>query len=152
LIAFPKYPVSQPPDNPLSLSQESIMPLKVLDVGNCGPDHAAISRLLTSRFQAEVLQADQAADALQTIAQNPIALVLVNRKLDIDYSDGMEVIRAIKADPKGSQIPVMLVSNYPEAQQEAMAIGAIEGFGKLALQAPETVGRLERALGMASKP
>jgi hypothetical protein len=33
-----------------------------------------------------------------------------------------------------------------------MAIGAIEGFGKLALQAPETVGRLERALGMASKP
>ncbi|MFM8174084.1 MAG: response regulator, partial [Pirellulaceae bacterium] len=96
------------------------MPLKVLDVGNCGPDHAAIRRLLTSRFQADVLQADQAVDALQTIATNAIDLILVNRKLDIDYSDGMEVIRAIKADPKGSQIPVMLVSNYPEAQQEAM--------------------------------
>jgi two-component system chemotaxis response regulator CheY len=128
------------------------MPLKVLDVGNCGPDHAAIRKLLTSRFQADILQADQASDALQAIAQNPIDLVLVNRKLDIDYSDGMEVIRAIKADPKGSQIPVMLVSNYPEAQQEAIAIGAVEGFGKLALQAPETIRRLERVLGTASHP
>ena len=33
----------------------------------------------------------------------PFDLVLVNRKLDSDYSDGLEIIKQIKADPNAGQ-------------------------------------------------
>ena len=50
-------------------------------------------------------------------------LVLVNRKLDIDYSDGTEVIRTLKGDSKTADVPLMLVTNYPEHQEAAIAAG-----------------------------
>src|SRR5262245_49120819 len=106
------------------------MPKRVLDVGNCGPDHAAITQLMR-RFGAEVVQADGAHDALSLLRSGGVDLVLVNRKLDMDYSDGIEVIRQIKADPAVAATPVMLITNYAEHQDAAEAIGALRGFGKL---------------------
>jgi CheY-like chemotaxis protein len=119
----------------------------VLDVGNCVPDHSAITSFLTSRFDCRVLQADRAEDALATLREQDVALVLVNRKLDVDYSDGVDVIRQIKTDPQLASIPVMLVTNYPEHQETAMKIGAVRGFGKLEFGKPETLQRLQPILG-----
>ena len=73
-------------------------------------------------------------------------LVLVNRKLDVDYSDGLEIIKQIKADPELAKVPTMLVTNYPENQAEAVAEGAEPGFGKLSLDADETRANLARFL------
>ncbi len=120
---------------------------RILDVGNCGPDHAAIKRFLMGKFDCEVLQADGAVDALAALRRGGIDLVLVTRKLDMDYSDGVEVIRQIKADPQVAATPVMLVTNYPEHQDEAVAIGATRGFGKLEFEKPETIARLAPILG-----
>ena len=75
------------------------MPKRVLDVGQCGPDHATIRSYLTRNFDCEVVQAHDAADALAQLKSGQFDLVLVNRKLDADYSDGIEIIRALKADP-----------------------------------------------------
>jgi CheY-like chemotaxis protein len=125
------------------------MPKRVLDVGNCGPDHAAIRQLLRP-FGCEVLQADDARGALAALQAGGVDLVLVNRKLDVDYSDGMEVIRQIKADPAFATTPVMLVTNYADHQDAAEAIGALRGFGKLEFQKPETRQRLAAVLGSAS--
>jgi CheY-like chemotaxis protein len=119
----------------------------VLDVGNCVPDHSAITSFLTSRFDCRVLQADVAADALKMLREHEIDLVLVNRKLDADYSDGVEVIRQIKAEPELAAAPVMLITNYPEHQEAAMKFGALRGFGKLEFGKPETVERLRPILG-----
>ncbi len=41
----------------------------------------------------------------------------------------------------------MLVSNYEDAQQDAVARGALPGFGKAALRQPETRNRLAAILG-----
>lgn len=123
------------------------MTLTVIDVGNCDPDHAALSRMLKSHFQVEVLRAHQLADALEMVAKSPPDLVLVNRKLDIDYSDGMEIIKHFKATPELQSIPIMLVTNYPDHQQAAVAEGALYGFGKLEYNSPTTLQRLEGALG-----
>ena len=71
----------------------------MLDVGQCGPDHSSIRSYLTRNFDCEVVQVDDAAGALAELKGGPFDLVLVNRKLDCDYSDGVEVIRALKADP-----------------------------------------------------
>ena len=53
-----------------------------------------------------------------------IDLVVVNRKLDMDYSDGIEIIRQIKAEPALAATPVMLITNYPEHQDAAEQLGA----------------------------
>lgn len=120
---------------------------RVLDVGQCGPDHAAIRRLLEGTFGAEVEQADRLEDALIALRRGQFELVLVNRKLDVDYSDGMEIVRAIKADPTLAATPVMLVTNYPEHQQAAIAAGAEPGFGKAELALAATREKLAPFLG-----
>ena len=118
------------------------MAKRVLDVGQCGVDHGSIRRLVEGQFGAEVVQAHRLADAVERLKGEPFDLVLVNRKLDSDYSDGLEVLRAIKADDALSRTPVMLVSNYPEAQQAAVAAGAEPGFGKSELSSPTTREKL----------
>jgi CheY-like chemotaxis protein len=124
-------------------------PKRVLDVGNCVPDHAAIRTMLERTFQAEVLQAHEEDDALRTLRREPIDLVLVNRKLDVDYSDGLTIIEKIKADEQLSHVPCMLVTNYPDQQKVAVAAGAAYGFGKRELYAPETRDRLAAFLETA---
>lgn len=122
----------------------------VLDVGNCVPDHAAIRHMIETHFDARVVQANQAADAISTLQRQPIALVLVNRKLDIDYSDGLHVIRQIKEHPELKQVPVMMVTNYEDHQALAIEAGAEPGFGKLAIGAEETLNRLRPFLDVES--
>jgi two-component system chemotaxis response regulator CheY len=119
------------------------MAKQVLDVGQCVPDHTAIRRLLESNFQANVVQADSLSDTLEQLRRRPFDLVLINRKLDLDYSDGIDIVRAIKADPELASVPVMLVTNYPEHQQLAVEAGAVQGFGKNDLRSPETVTKLQ---------
>ena len=124
---------------------------KVLDVGNCSPDHLSIRSMLLNLFPGvEVLKADDAQSALKTLAKSPADLILVNRKLDCDYSDGTEVIRSIKANPEFSGIPVMLITNHEEYQKEAIAIGALPGFGKLQLREPRTRDLLAAILAPVS--
>ena len=128
-------------------AERTAMTKKVLDVGNCVPDHAAISKFLTSNFKCEVLQADKADDALPLLRKQPCDLVVVNRKLDCDDTDGVEVIRQMKADPALRDVPVMLITNYAEHQDAAVAIGALRDFGKLEYGKAETVERLAPILG-----
>ncbi len=111
---------------------------KVLDVGNCGPDHAAIRRMLESHFDVEVSQADALNDTLDALQAKMFDLVLVNRKLDCDYSDGIRILEHIKADSRFQAVPVMLVTNLAEHQDLAVAAGGERGFGKLELESPAT--------------
>jgi two-component system chemotaxis response regulator CheY len=70
----------------------------------------------------------------------------VNRKLDQDYSDGLEIIQAIKADPQLAETPVMLITNFPQYQEQAVAAGALPGFGKKELYSETTQKRLADVL------
>ncbi len=123
------------------------MTKRVLDVGNCDPDHAAIRGLLTREFGVEVVRTAQGSDTLAQLRGGKFDLVLINRKLDIDYTDGIEILQQLKADPALASIPVMLITNYPEHQQAAVAAGALYGFGKQQLNAAETRERLAEVLG-----
>ena len=119
---------------------------RVLDVGQCAADHWAIRHFVEGEFAAEVVQAHDLDDALGQLRAGGFDLVLVNRKLDANYGDGLEVIRQIKADAELAATPVMLVSNYPEYQEQAVAAGAEGGFGKAQLGAAATRERLARFL------
>ncbi len=115
---------------------------KVLDVGNCAPDHASIRNMLHRSFEAKVVQAHGLQDTLEELRSGDYDLVLINRKLDLDYSDGVEILRAIKRETDIASVPVMLITNYPEHQEAAIQAGAERGFGKLELDADETRERL----------
>lgn len=120
---------------------------RILDVGNCRPDHAALRGLLES-MGFDVEQSHLTEEALTRLASEKFDLVLVNRKLDYDYSDGTDLIRRMKQDPALRSLPVMLISNYADAQAQAVALGAEYGFGKLELSVRGTQDRILRALGL----
>jgi CheY-like chemotaxis protein len=123
------------------------MSKRVLDVGNCGPDFGSMSRFLTKNFDVTVDQAHGAEDTLEELRSGDYALVLINRKLDQDYSDGTEILKAIKADAELAATPVMIITNHAEHQDAAVALGAERGFGKLEYGNPETLERLKPFLG-----
>ena len=123
------------------------MTKRVLDVGQCGPDHAAIQACLKRHFDCEVTAAEGLDDTLAQLRGGPIDLVLVNRKLDRDYSDGVEIIRFLKASPRTAGVPVMMVTNYANHQDEAVAAGALRGFGEFELDSDQTYQKLAAVLG-----
>jgi two-component system chemotaxis response regulator CheY len=122
----------------------------VLDIGNCNPDHASIVNMLNKYFDVQVLRAHQLSDALAILKRETVDLVLVNRKLDIDYSDGLDIIRYLKQESPWKSLPVMLVTNYAEHQQAAVELGAEYGFGKLETGKPATHERLAKILANPS--
>ncbi|MCG3138505.1 MAG: hypothetical protein HJJLKODD_02370 [Phycisphaerae bacterium] len=121
---------------------------RVLTVGHCGPDHQALSRLIESRFPARVEFAVSLAEARQLLAEFPYQLVLINRVFDATAEEGLELIRQIRnhSDPQLQQIPLMMISNFESAQEEAVAAGGVRGFGKADLDEPETLALLKNYL------
>jgi DNA-binding response OmpR family regulator len=112
-----------------------------LDVGQCAPDHAAIRTVLQS-LGLHVLRAHSADEARTMLSAHQIDLVLINRILDQDQSSGMtlieELVREKECRQDGNPAHIILVSNYPEYQTEAVRLGASPGFGKDALGADST--------------
>lgn len=119
----------------------------VLSVGQCAPDHASISGFLNRHFDVDIQTADLPEDTLQRLREQPADLILINRKLDTDYSEGMDILRTLKADPELRKIPVMIVSNFEESQTAAVAEGAEYGIGKSELTTDAARDRVAAFLG-----
>ena len=122
------------------------LPRKVLSLGQCAADHYTLTQYLENAYGVEVVPADTARDALDELQKGPCALVLVNRILDRDGDSGLDFIRRLKEDAGLAATPVMLVSNYSDAQQQAIALGALAGFGKASLGDARTSARLAAVL------
>ena len=83
----------------------------VLDVGNCNPDHSALSRMLLSNYDVRILRTHELKDSLEILQKEPVHLIMINRKLDMDYSDGLEILKVLKRDEKWKSIPAMIITN-----------------------------------------
>jgi hypothetical protein len=122
------------------------MAKKIALVGHCGPD-AGYLRISVSRALKDVsfVAADDEAELNSAIAEG-VDLVLLNRRLDWGFNtdEGVELIRFLRA--QHPNLKLMLVSNYPEAQEEAVKAGALPGFGKSELRSPQFTERLRAAL------
>jgi two-component system chemotaxis response regulator CheY len=122
------------------------MSKKVLSLGQCAADNYAITRFLETHFEAQVIPTDTFPEALNQLRSDRFALVLTNRVLDANGASGLAFIAQMKEDPSLADTPIMLVSNYADAQQQAVARGALMGFGKAALGDAEVVNRLKPLL------
>jgi CheY-like chemotaxis protein len=126
------------------------MAYQVLEVGNCSFDHTKLRRLIESNFDARISRAHLQTEAIELLRGGRFELVLVNRIIDRDDSEGLDLIAKIKADPHLRATPVMLISDFEHYQQQAVAAGAEPGFGKSALDAQETRQQLARFLNAES--
>jgi len=120
---------------------------RVLNVGQCNPDHSSLAAFLNSHFDVEVDRSHQMDDTLDKLRTHSYDMVMINRKLDADYTDGMAILETMKADEALKSIPVVLISNYADAQEAAVAAGAAPGFGKAELHDPATLEKVSKILG-----
>ncbi len=120
---------------------------RVLSVGQCMADSSSLTRTFGRSFSAEVVSVDDAAEAVALLRHGGFELVLVNRLFDADGDSGLDLIRLLHGDEALRAVPVMLVSNYPEAQAQAVAAGALPGFGKAALGQTQMLERVAAVLG-----
>jgi CheY-like chemotaxis protein len=122
---------------------DSPMKIKILDVGQCGFDGPRMSRIFKEKLDASVDVAATGEEAARSLAAKKFNLVLVNRVLAADGESGIELIDELVKS--GCTTPLMLVSDRPDAQDQAVARGALRGFGKAALTKPETFELLKTA-------
>jgi hypothetical protein len=114
-------------------------------VGHCGPDSAMLKHAVQRAAPEATVELITEDQQLQRVVK-PDALLLVNRVLDGEFSveRGVELIRELAGRPDGPRF--MLVSNFDEAQQEAVEAGAYPGFGKQQAGQPAMQQRIEAAL------
>ncbi|MDA7880616.1 hypothetical protein N9B31_10295 [Mariniblastus sp.] len=115
---------------------------KLLIVGQCDFDYQRISFVVKKNYNIEIHRADLFDDAIQSALDTQYDLIMINRLLDIDRSEGMAVLHELKSNPQTEHTPAMIISDYQEAQDAAVAAGASLGFGKATLDTPQTFALL----------
>ena len=120
---------------------------RILNVGQCNVDTASITRFLDKAVGAEVVGAHSPEEAADALRAGGFDLVLVNRVFDRGGDRGLDFIRDLKADPELAEVPVMLVSNYDDAQQQAVDAGALQGFGKSQIGDDTVAEQIRSAVG-----
>jgi len=122
------------------------MTKRLLDVGNCDPDHSSICDIVASHFDVTVTRAHGPEDALASLRSQSYDLVTINRLMDRDGGEGLEIIKTIKSDPALADVPVMMITNFEDHQALAVDLGAELGFGKSKIGVPETIEKLRTFL------
>lgn len=94
-----------------------------------------------------VISAVDGEEGLRLAQQERPDLVLLDMLMP--RLSGVEVLRALKADPGTSPIPVLILSNSSRDQDvaEVMALGAVDYWVKASLSLKELGERVARLLG-----
>jgi hypothetical protein len=106
------------------------MSKKIALVGHCGPDSSYLRMTISNAVKGvKILSADDDAE-LSNVLGEGVDLLLFNRELGYGFSKtaGVDVIQQLRTS--NPELKMMLVSNYPDAQEAAVAAGALPGFGK----------------------
>src|SRR5690242_20115825 len=122
------------------------MSKRIALIGHCGPDSSFL-RLAVQKTgrDIQVVAADD-GNELDKLIESGVDLLLFNRVLNFGFEEdeGVAVIRRLRA--QHPELKMMLVSNYPEAQAEAVAAGALRGFGKRDIGSPKVTELIRDAL------
>ena len=128
------------------------MSQRIVLVGHCGVDaprlEAVVSKCLP---RADVISVNS-EEQLQDICEDGADLLLINRQLPFGFEaeEGIELIEEIQQ--MHPDVKVMLVSDRPDAQEQAKQAGAIDGFGKADLGSSKIAEILKDALKGQARP
>jgi len=100
----------------------------ILLVGHCNVDGPRLQKVLGHEFkQARIERINSQADLERAVSAGA-DLLLINREPVGFAIEGMQIIRDLQQ--MRPQAKVMLISDFPEAQAQALLAGALQGFGK----------------------
>lgn len=117
----------------------------ILIVGHCGYDAPRLRQIVEKIPDTQAIIVNDQQQLSQYLEQKKEAdLALINRIGSSDGHSGIEIIKQLtQTNP---QLKTMLISNYADAQQQAIEAGALLGFGKDSLESPQTQQRIQQAL------
>jgi len=116
----------------------------VLSVGQCGYDDSRIGQVVRKALGATLDRAVDPEEARRMMSEKKYDLILVNRVFDAGTGMGVDFIT--EATRSGNTTPIMLVSDYADAQAAAVANGALMGFGKASIADPRVPELLREAV------
>ena len=122
------------------------MPKRILLVGHCGVDGPMLQREIATQIGSAEAVRVNSMDDLCEACDDGADLLLVNRE-PVGFTPlmGIDLIRQLSQAYPDQK--VMLVSDYPEAQEEATRAGALPGFGKADVDSPKFAQAICGALG-----
>jgi len=125
---------------------------KVVLVGHCGADSSYLRIAVASAGPAVSVVSVDDEESLGTALAAGAELVLINRILDwgFDEQEGVALISRLRRTHPN--LKTMLISNYADAQQAAVAAGALPGFGKREIGTAKVKQLLQGALAETSAP
>lgn len=120
----------------------TLPPTTFVLVGHCSPDSGMLRSLISSVVNGASIERVNELAGLEPHA-HPRAIWLVNRVLDGSFGeeDGLSLIKRHAGGPV-----LLLVSNFADAQEEAIRRGAVRGFGKRAMYAEATKATIAAAV------
>src|SRR5688572_584515 len=128
------------------------MGARIVLVGHCGVDaprlEAAVSKILP---RADVISVNS-EEQLQDICDEGADLLLINRQLPYGFENEEGVELMCELQQIHPDVKMMIVSDRPDAQEQAMRAGACEGFGKGDLGTSKIAEILKDARKGQSKP
>ncbi|MAB83565.1 MAG: response regulator [Phycisphaerae bacterium] len=114
----------------------------VMLVGHCGPDAIMLRTVVQRAMPGASVELVNDHEALDAALERDVVL-LVNRELDGEFTTGRGGIDLIRhLGESSAKAPMLLVSNFEDAQAQAEAAGAMPGFGKSDLYDEATTQRL----------
>ncbi|QDU34836.1 hypothetical protein KS4_29120 [Poriferisphaera corsica] len=121
------------------------MPItQIILVGHCGFDTANLTRFIKKHTDLPIHAAQSPKELTPYLS--PDALLLINRVIPRAFKlpTGIELIAQLNQQPNPPRS--LLISNFPESQQQAITAGALPGFGKSHLTDQKSIKLLTDAL------
>jgi hypothetical protein len=119
---------------------------RIVLVGHCGFDAPRIEREVARHCpKLDILNIND-EEELEELCCDDAALLLINRQLPFGFEEehGVDLMRDLHR--RYPHLKMMLVSDRPDAQEEAKRLGAAPGFGKADLGSDRVAEALKRAL------
>lgn len=118
-------------------------------IGHCGPDSSYLRMTISKAIPGAKIVTVDDDQSLKAALDAGVDLALFNRVLDygFDQTQGVEVIRQLARFYPATRM--IMVSNYPQTQAEAVVAGAVPGFGKRQLGSPQVTQLLRDAVSEA---
>lgn len=128
------------------------MSVKVGLIGHCGPDASYLRLAVSKALPGSRLIAADDIERVTALVSEGVDLLLINRVLDFGFENenGLDLIASLRT--KHPNLRMMLISNFPEAQDAAVKVGALPGFGKRQLGSPQVTEMLRAAVHYQTAP
>ena len=113
-------------------------------------DDAFLLSMYTTKFELEgyeVIGAEDGETGLKKVSKEMPNIVLLD--IMLPNMDGFDVLRALKADKKVANIPVILLTNLGQKHEieEGLALGAQDYLIKAHFMPSEVVDKIKKILG-----